>query len=103
MTVLVSAHRGADAFVAEPKIPIFKVEVTFSRMEELFNIQARSKTQVPVLLLKLGLFLISAQQITGEFAKVREHFLAQHSENCSKRCYPEVQTEILQQQFYEGQ
>lgn len=92
-----SAHRGADAFVAQPKTPIFKVEVNFSRMVKLFNAQARSKTQVPAFLLELGLFLHSAHQTTREFVKVREHFLAQDSENWSKRCYPKVKTETLQQ------
>lgn len=86
-----------DAFVAQLKTPIFKVEVTFYKMVQLFNTQARCKTQVPALLLELGLFLHTAQQITREFARVREHFLARHSENWSKSCYPKVKTKTLQQ------
>lgn len=59
-------------------------------MVKLLNIQVRSKPQVLALLLELGFFLHSAQQITREFAKMREHSLAKHSENWSKRCYPKA-------------
>lgn len=77
-----------------PEALVFKAEITLSQVVQLISSQAKSKTQVPALL-ELGLFHPSTQQIAIEFAKEKEPFLAQNSENWSKRSYPKVTVSML--------